>query len=150
MTEEEYAIETTAHCNRVRKFIESMIADLAKRANCHDGSKFGDPERAGLMEFTPLLKGSTYGSDEYKGFLKGLKPVLDHHYAENRHHPEHFENGIRGMTLIDLVEMFCDWRAAVERHANGDIVQSININQKRFGYSDDLKQILLNTVAREG
>ena len=75
-----------------------------------------------------------------------MKPALEHHYKENRHHPEHFENGIKGMTLIDLVEMISDWKAASERHNNGDIIKSIEINQKRFGYSDDIKQILLNTV----
>jgi hypothetical protein len=63
----------------------------------------------------------------------------------NRHHPEHFENGIRGMNLIDLIEMFCDWYAATQRHNDGDIIMSIEINQKRFEYSDDIKAILKNT-----
>ena len=31
----------------------------------------------------------TYGSDEYKACLTEMKPALDHHYAANRHHPEH-------------------------------------------------------------
>ena len=42
--------------------------------------------------------------------------------------------------------MICDWKASSERHENGDIYKSIEINQKRFGYSDDLKSILKNTV----
>ena len=48
--------------------------------------------------------------------------------------------------LIDLVEMICDWKAASERHADGDIYKSIEINQQRFGYSDELKIILKNTI----
>ena len=50
------------------------------------------------------------------------------------------------MNLIDLLEMICDWKASSERHADGDIFKSIEINQKRFGYSDDLKNILMNTA----
>jgi hypothetical protein len=50
------------------------------------------------------------------------------------------------MNLIDLVEMLCDWYAASKRHNDGDIMKSIEINQKRFGFSDDLRQILENTV----
>ena len=88
----------------------------------------------------------TYGSEEYKSYLNGLKPALDRHYFNNRHHPEHFDNGIQGMNLIDILEMICDWKASSERHENGDIYKSIEINQKRFGYSDDLKSILKNTV----
>ena len=45
-----------------------------------------------------------------------------------------------------LLEMLCDWIAATKRHNNGDIRKSIEINQKRFGYSDELKQILFNTL----
>ena len=91
-------------------------------------------------------KDTFYGSDEYKEFLAGMKPALDHHYAENRHHPEHFENGIDGMDLFDLVEMLFDWKEATERHNNGDILKSLDINEKRFNISPQLKQILANTV----
>jgi len=44
-----------------------------------------------------------------------MKPALEHHYALYRHHPEHFQNGIDDMNLIDLVEMFADWKASSER-----------------------------------
>jgi hypothetical protein len=104
-----------------------------------------EPEVEYFDTYTPKLAGTTYGSDEYKQLLAELKPALDHHYAINRHHPEHYENGIRGMNLVDLVEMFCDWYAASKRHDDGDIMKSIAINQKRFGYSDDLKAIFENT-----
>ena len=79
--------------------------------------------------------------------LAAMKPALDHHYAANSHHPEHYEKGILGMSLLDLIEMLCDWKAATHRHKDGDIRRSIEINQQRFGYSDSLKQIFLNTVS---
>ena len=138
--------ETNKHISRVQHFIFIVIKELLDRVERHDRSKLEDPEREGFLEYTPKLRRSTYGSDEYKEFLKCLKPFLDHHYEFNQHHPEHFEDGILGMNLIDILEMLCDWRAATERHADGNIRKSIEINQDRFGYSDDIKKILENTV----
>ncbi len=54
---------------------------------------------------------------------------------------------MRRMTLVDLIELLCDWKAATMRHSTGNIRESIEKNQRRFGYSDALKQIFLNTVA---
>jgi hypothetical protein len=75
-----------------------------------------------------------------------MKVALDHHYSNNRHHPEYFENGINDMTLIDLIEMLCDWYAATQRHNDGDIFKSIEFNKTRFNMSDQLVSILTNTV----
>lgn len=47
-----------------------------------------------------------------------------------------------------LVEMFFDWKAASERHADGDIFKSIEINKERFGLSEQLAEILKNTATR--
>ena len=92
------------------------------------------------------MAGSTYGSEEYKFFLTELKKTLEHHYKNNRHHPEHFATGIYGMNIIDVVEMFCDWKAATARHNDGDIFKSIEINEKRFGYPKVLSKMLKNTA----
>ena len=50
------------------------------------------------------------------------------------------------MTLIDILEMLVDWKAATKRNLNGDITKSINLNQKRFNIDDQLTKILHNTV----
>lgn len=138
--------ETLEHIQAVRRLIYKAIVDLSRRALVHDQSKLESPEVEVFNEFTPKLKESTYGSPEYEGFRAAMKPALDHHYANNSHHPEFFKDGVRGMNLLDVVEMLCDWKAATLRHANGDIRKSIELNQKRFGYSDEFKQILLNTL----
>ncbi|WP_260858005.1 DUF5662 family protein [Bacillus sp. FJAT-22090] len=75
-----------------------------------------------------------------------MQVALKHHYENNSHHPEYHQDGIRGMDLLDVVEMFCDWKAATMRHADGDINKSIEINKERFGYSDELAQIFKNSV----
>src|SRR5690606_4088546 len=117
------------------------IHELTYRALNHDSSKLAEPEIGIFTEYTPKLRNSTYGSEEYKGFLEGMHGALKHHYENNSHHPEYYRDGIRGMDLADVIEMFCDWYAATMRHEDGDIYKSIEINKKRFGYSDDLEQI---------
>jgi len=138
--------DTEKHIQRVNELLTVFGDFLPERGKMHDQSKLGDVEKPIFDEVTPKLKELTYGSDEYKEQLKTMQKALDHHYAENRHHPEHHSDGFKGMNLVDIVEMLCDWRAATERHADGDIKKSIEINQERFGYSDDVKQIFLNTV----
>ena len=137
--------QTIKHIDRVQSLMGRAVTKLVVRALVHDKSKLESPEVEVFEEFTPKLAGCTYGSDEYKGFLAAMKPALDHHYAHNSHHPEHTSEGIRGMSLLDLIEMAMDWWAATERHNDGNVFKSVEINQKRFGYSDELKQILLNT-----
>ena len=138
--------DTMRHIERVMGILSDLANTLRSRGAEHDLSKLEEPEKSAFDEFTPKLRGSTYGSPEYKEFLAAMKPALDHHYEANRHHPEHFSAGIYGMTLIDLVELLADWKAAGERHADGSIERSIEINAKRFKIGEQLKAILLNTA----
>lgn len=50
------------------------------------------------------------------------------------------------MNLLDVVEMLCDWKAASERHNDGNIRKSITINANRFNMSPQLVKILENTA----
>lgn len=92
----------------------------------------------------------TYGSNEYKETLREFKPAIEHHQKNNRHHPEFYEDGICGMSLVDIVEMLCDWKAASQRHDDGDILKSIAINADRFGMDGQIVSILQNTVEELG
>lgn len=142
--------DTEQHINRVQELLGVCVGNLQTRAFIHDESKLLEPEKPIFDEMTPKLKDSTYGSDEYKGFLASMKPALDHHYAANPHHPEHYPNGVDGMSLLDVLEMLCDWKAAGERHANGSIAKSLEINKGRFQISDQLQAILTNTARELG
>lgn len=147
MNELNFIQETQDHIKKVGYYLSLLIKQLVSRANTHDMSKIGNEKEHDIFkEFTPKLKSSTYGSTEYAEFLKEMKKALDSHYAGNNHHPEHYINGICGMSLIDLMEMICDWKAATLRHNDGNLIRSIEQNQKRWGYSDEIKQILLNTI----
>lgn len=138
--------QTLRHMEKVRNFINLVIKELMKRGELHDQSKLESPEQEIFEEYTQKLAEMTYGSDEYKAALEKMKPALDHHYATNRHHPEHYKNGIDDMDLVDLVEMFCDWKAASMRHNDGNLRKSIEINGNRFGMSPQLIRIFENSI----
>ena len=140
--------DTLEHIKNVNRILGKMIMEIIIRGQNHDSSKLRSPEKEIFDIMTPKLKGSTYGSEEYKTFLKEMKVALDNHYAINTHHPEHYTDGIDGMDLIDLIEMICDWKSASERHANGDINKSILLNKDRFGMSEQLVKIFQNTIKR--
>lgn len=138
--------DTNEHIHRVQTLLQWCRGELQNRALDHDKSKLQSPEKEAFDVLTPRLKGLTYGSEEYRACLREMKPALDHHYAANRHHPEHFANGIEDMNLFDVIEMLMDWKAASERHDNGDIYGSIAHNLARFGMSMQLAKILENTA----
>ncbi len=138
--------DTLLHIKRVAELMILAAAELLERARVHDKSKLEEPEKSFVDEFTPRLAASTYGSDEYKQFLSDMKPMLDHHYKNNSHHPEHYRNGIDGMDLFDVMEMFFDWKAAGERNKNGNIFKSIQHSKERFKVSDQLVSIFTNTA----
>jgi hypothetical protein len=141
--------ETRTHQLEVAARLMTVARLLLKRAVRHDASKLQSGERDTFIRVTPRLKELDYGSDAYNAQLKDMKLALEHHYLENAHHPEHYsEAGVNGMNLVDVVEMFCDWCAAVKRHDSGDIQESIEHNEVRFGISPQLSQIFRNTVER--
>lgn len=142
--------ETCKHIQLVQKNLHYVVAELLERGELHDQSKLNSPEVELFTEFTPKLAKSTYGSEEYNGYKKAMGEALIHHYAKNRHHPEHFKDGINDMNLIDLIEMFCDWLAATSRHNDGNIRKSIEINGNRFGMSPQLIKIFENTAEEFG
>lgn len=168
--------DTWAHIHEVRTKLDQVISDLLDRGNRHDQSKLEEPEVSVFNEFSPKLKKSTYGSKEYKGFLESMGVGLEHHYAVNDHHPEHFVGtyvsgrrlevetsgwrqgfidlppnaGIHGMNLVQMLEMLCDWKAATMRHDDGDLRKSIEHNAERFGYGDEIKDLLMHTAAYFG
>ena len=146
MDEKQVLKETQDHIDNVAKMLTDVIAELGYRQTDHDKSKMKSPELEIFVEYTPKLENSTYGSDEYNTFLKEMKVALDHHYSHNRHHPEHFKNGIEDMNLLDLIEMLCDWKAATMRHVDGNVFRSLKINRDRFGMDGQLFKILSNTV----
>ena len=137
---------TMRHIEKVRNYINRAICNLLGRAEKHDQSKLESPEVELFTEYTPKLAATTFGSPEYNQYKKEMSVALEHHYANNRHHPEHHKNGVNDMTLLDLVEMLVDWKAASERHNDGNILKSIELNGQRFEMGPQLIRIFENTA----
>ena len=138
--------DTYEHIGKVRGYVLQAVNNLLQRAHVHDNSKLSGIEKDAFDIATPKLRDLEYGSPEYRQSLKEIQPAVRAHYEVNSHHPEFYEDGVDGMTLLDLVEMLCDWKAAGERTKNGDIMKSIEINAERHNFSPQLVSILRNTA----
>ena len=143
--------DTLAHIGEVRVLLMAVVRDFQYRASDHDRSKLIKPEKPVFDRMVPKLQELEYGSPEYMASLEEMGEALQHHYAKNRHHPEHFVDGISGMNLLDVIEMLADWKAATKRMADGgDLDESITINARRFGYGPELEGLLRNTARDMG
>jgi hypothetical protein len=138
--------ETMKHISKVQDGIHKIVTLLLERGRVHDRSKLEDPELEYFTKYTNQLKSLTYGSPEYYQCLEDMKPAIEHHYANNRHHPEHYKNGINGMNLVDLIELLCDWSASAKRQHNGNLRISLQKGAERFNIEPQLLEILENTL----
>ena len=147
-----YERETEEHIVAVQEGLGRAIAILGERTNVHDASKFLEPERSGFIAMTSdaRLRDLTYGSEEYRAVLALHQPTVGHHYLVNDHHPEYHPAGVRGMSLLALLEMLCDWDAATRRMKDGSLAESLTKNQARFGYGDELADVLRSTARELG
>lgn len=142
--------DTREHIFQVAARLQAVCLELQQRGARHDASKLGADEKPLFDALGTKLRGLIYGSDEYRAALEPPSPGLKHHYANNSHHPEHYPNGIAGMDLVDVIEMYCDWAASSLRNKDGHLARSIDINIERFGVGAPLDEILRNTWKRYG
>jgi hypothetical protein len=144
-------VVTQDHITRVRELLAEFTGLLISRGRDHDASKFDPVEAGPLQEMQDLIDRegpAPYGTDEYRRRTALLGPMLAHHYACNSHHPEHFPDGVAGMNLLDLVEMFFDWRAASER--GSETSMNLSYSVKKYDIPPMLEAILRNTARTFG
>jgi hypothetical protein len=135
------------HVHIVQRLLAVCIYDIQNRAYSHDRSKiFSKEELEGFRRLNRRSDDIEFGTPPYIEQLAMLEETLDHHYKANRHHPEHFKDGINDMSLIDLIEMVMDWMASTIRSKNGNIEKSLPYLQDRFKISDQLLKIIKNTI----
>lgn len=139
--------DTQEHIRKVQNFLEDIRSGIRFRLYMHDASKLEEPEKSMYDEYKPKIRQAEiefgYGSKEYEDVLKKMGEALRHHFEANSHHPEHFPNGINGMSLLDLIEALADWKAASSQYGTP---LNLEANRRRFGMSDQLFEIFQNTV----
>lgn len=139
--------DTLNHKAKVGYNLAQVVQELVHRAAVHDQSKLLPPEKEVYDRVRPLLDAAEYGSEEYHAATEQLGPAFEHHTAVNRHHPEHFGSmRCSGMTLIDVIEMVCDWHAAAQRRPGGHVADGLQHNFSKYGIEMQLAAIIENTV----
>lgn len=133
------------HKNKVNKRLTFLADQLLGRAKKHDNSKLEKPELGWLVAMDKEPK-YPYGSDEYFEKMKRWRQFFDHHYQVNSHHPNHFVNGVAGMTLTDLCEYLVDIIAYEDNLSVDEALAVIEDQKQRFGLDEQLTQILKNTL----
>jgi hypothetical protein len=143
-----------SHIARVRARLDVIIRVLTKRSLQHDDSKLEEPELS-LWKKMDKEQRYPYGSKEYFDKIKRNRKVFELHYMKNRHHPEHYVNGVRDMTLIDVTEMLCDWIGYKDNLSFSEASDIVHQQMIKYGIAskDDstitlLEQVMLNTLYR--
>ena len=133
------------HRQTVRERLLFLADELYKRAYHHDDSKLQLPEIKWLIEMDKEPR-YEYGTPEYFEKMKRWDKFFKHHYENNRHHPDHFANGIEGMNLADLCEYIVDIISYYEELHVNNALDTVNKQKERFGFDEQLTQILKNTL----
>lgn len=144
----EFMIDYNNHRDAVKYFMRKLdglkhislqdYIQLRQRALKHDRSKEYDyDEFIGYVSMTSELKDLEYGTPEHSAVIEKYRYVVDLHYKNNDHHPEHFENGIEDMNKVQIIEMVCDWLGAMKSRGGLDnFEKSMEFNKKKFNITD--------------
>lgn len=114
------------NCNMIsRKMMDidsNFATAIVKRGRLHDASKFEE------LEFNSLWKGE-----------RNFTIALLHHHSRNSHHPEHYRNGIYGMSELDIAEMVADCTARAQEFGSDVRIWFFNDDKapKKYGYLND-------------
>lgn len=149
--EESQIIHVFAHKDMINHYLSLITTDIINKASVHDDSKLhGDEKKYFIKSLKDTYPSSNYLDEEYIESMKqeNLSLALKFHYSLNDHHPEHHENGIEDMDLVQILEMLVDWKVGGLGIYNGDIFESIQKNKDRFGIDDQLVKILINTAKK--
>lgn len=133
------------HRENVKSRLLFLADELYQRAYHHDDSKLQTPEIGWLIEMDKEPR-YPYGSPEYFDKMRRWDKFFRHHYKSNRHHPDHFQDGISGMNLADLCEYIVDIISYFEELHVGEALDTVNKQADRFGLDEQLIQILKNTL----
>jgi hypothetical protein len=135
---------TQEHIQSVRRLLNKFADALKYKGEVHDQSKLEEPEVYGWAAMD-LEEKYDYGSPEYYDKIRRYSEVFKHHYMVNSHHPEHFKNPEYEMTLVDMIEMLCDWFSYKDDMTLNEAINLINDQCKRFKFSKTIKSLLINT-----
>lgn len=129
--------DTMEHIARVRDLLGIAIKLLIDRGQDHDQCKLESPELEYFAAYNDRLHGSTYDSPEFNATKALMKPALDHHYANSRHHPEFQRKDERWLPVSSFeglyeVSDYGDVRSLHKRSGPDGLILSQNITPKGY------------------
>lgn len=150
MTRNDFKDRIVLHNQSVKLGLQRVCDILEAKGLIHDEDKFFEDEFELFYQATDKFAQTDFGSSEYHEALSLIQPALKLHYARNSHHPDHYENGVNGMNLLDMIEMLIDWKKASCAYGKTSFQESMEINKKRFKIDEQTFGILLNTARELG
>lgn len=134
------------HNRAVARHLKLAALNLVYRGERHDLDKLQKPDKSGWDRVSPRLD-VEFGTPAYFDHLRNnLHGILERHYEVSDHHPEHFEQGVSGMNLLNLLEFLVDVADICKQHGTGDVLESLRISVLRFKIEPQLESVLINTL----
>ena len=96
----------------VQDKLSTVARELISRGRTHYNSALGSPEIEVYHRFFPEYRQYKIGDPRKDEVFTQMAGAIGHHFRYNDHHPEHFENGINEMDLIQHIQFtaaFLSW-----------------------------------------
>ena len=142
----DFICDTILHVSEVAENLEAMASQLRQRGLSHDRTKFQALEFDAFVSTREQFKKANYGTQDYQDCVAAVRPAVDNHHENNRHHTDYHKNGINDMTLIDVMEMLADWKAAARRSPDRKFEDTLEYAKNKYAIDDQLFKIIVNTL----
>ena len=132
-----------ANLAKMTGYIGLGHAELDERAREHDLSKFDEREREGYIWLTWIY--DCRPADVAPEIARAVERALDVHRRRNAHHPEaHLVPD--AMSVLDLVEMVCDWTAIAQENGGASARPWALANLTRWAFSRPARDFIFVTI----
>ena len=145
---------TNRHINGVKRNMALMVGfhglslpELMSRANQHDSSKYSEDSRDEYVWLSWWWRNKNLGIpwDYPTGLKEKIKEKTGKHIHSERHHPEsHIDAD--DMSLMDIVEMICDWQNVGEEKGNTARKWADKQIGKRWPFNEENKKLIYDAI----
>jgi hypothetical protein len=149
-SEFDFLCDAILHVSEVSENMEAIAGELRRRGIAHDRTKFQALEFDAFVSTREKFKKANYGTPEYQECVELVRPAVDHHHKNNRHHTDFHPNGVNDMTLMDLAEMIADWKAAARRSPDRKLEDTLDYAFDKYGIGQQLGGVLRNSLVALG
>lgn len=136
----------TIHVLTVQQYMLEIIELLQLNSIYHDSSKYLNSDEWALLQHKYLLDSLEYGSSEFNTLIEELKPSVDEHHYNNRHHIEFHEHYLQ-MSMFDWLEWLADLKSF---ESNNNFYNMLQSQFKKYEIDKSTQQLLTNTATELG